>query len=220
MLDENQQHQGEEGPPRGPEQVLPMGKERASAPHGRDAHGQGPDPGRGPRATSPRPCPAQLGPHPPGTLSQLRTHPSNSPRCTAGCLLLHSSSSREEVSAQILCTPRGERLNGSGVIYRISKFLIPLLPPQRQGDFSQTFPKLALLRATSSAGPEGTASAPWTPPRGFCSMHRARKRQAGVQVAKEQLVRQGDLQTPGRPASLQEEWVLLDQHRGRAISGP
>lgn len=53
-------------------------------------------------------------------LSQVRAHLSNSPRCTTGSVFLHSSLYSKEMFAQILSTPRQQRLDQSGPIYWIS----------------------------------------------------------------------------------------------------
>lgn len=103
LLDGNQQKQGEEGPPRAP--VHPEGVGRIGLAGRRDAHRLRPHPGQDRLSASTGHCRAWSGPHPPGALSQVQAHPSNTPRCTAGGGLLHSSLSREEVFAQVLCRP-------------------------------------------------------------------------------------------------------------------
>lgn len=127
MLDGSQQKQGEEGPPRDPEQTHPVRVERIGPLGHRDAHRLCPYLGQGPLSASTDHCRPWLGPHLPGALSQVRAHPSSSPRCTTGGGLLHSSLSREEVFAQNPLQA-AECLSCSTAIYRISKFLIPRLP--------------------------------------------------------------------------------------------
>lgn len=103
LLDGNQQKQGEEGRPRAPEPTHPVGVERLRPLGRRDAHWL--RPGQGRLSASTGHCRAWLGPRPSGALSQVQAHPSNTPRCTAGGGLLHSSLSREEVFAQVLFRP-------------------------------------------------------------------------------------------------------------------
>lgn len=156
MLDGNQQKQGEEGPPGAPEQTHPMGVERLGPLGHGDAHRLCPHPGQGLLSASTGHCRAWLGPHPLSALSHTQAHPSGTLSCTTGGGLLHSP------------CPERKCLHKSSAGRQLSELLHsdllnlevshpPPAPPKILGDFSQTYPKTAMLPGTSSAGPEEKA---------------------------------------------------------------
>lgn len=97
LLDGDQQQQGEHGPRRGRGRALLGGRGRPGPLGSGGVHGQRADSGRGSPFPSPGRCPTRcrprLSPPPPAT-SQAPAPFSNSPRCTTGGLLRHSSRHR------------------------------------------------------------------------------------------------------------------------------
>lgn len=158
MLDGNQQKQGEKGPSRTPEQTHPVGVKRIGPLGHRDAHRLCPHTGQGPRSASTGHCRAWLGPasswRPP--FHKCRHIPlalQDVPQAVASCIppcperkCLHKSTAG----------PLTELLYSDPPNLQVSH--PPPAPPKILGDFSQTYPKTAmLLPGTSSAGPKEKA---------------------------------------------------------------